>query len=245
MLKNNYNKIIKPNLNNFLINIKLKKQYLKKLQDKIVLLNAIKEKNYKLLNSQISIARKDCSENYLVSYIIDITFSQTNTLLNVTDPLGNLKFFCSAGSLNFKGKAKRSRFLVFREMYHILISKLKFLKNQPVAVHFKNVGSSRFWMLKKLKKKFFIRVVKSFSLYPYNGCRKPKMRRKKLKKKEEMVEWFKAADCKSVEFSHRRFESCFLQYIKQITKYNAAVACLLWEQEVMCSNHIISINSTN
>jgi hypothetical protein len=52
-----------------------------------------------------------------------------------------------------------------------------------------------------------------------------------------MAEWFKAADCKSVEFSHRRFESCFLQ---SKSKYNAAVACLLWEQKVMCSNHIIS-----
>ena len=29
-----------------------------------------------------------------------------------------------------------------------------------------------------------------------------------------MAEWFKAADCKSVEVSHRRFESCSLQ--KQI-----------------------------
>ena len=27
----------------------------------------------------------------------------------------------------------------------------------------------------------------------------------------EMAEWFKAADCKSVEFFHRRFESCSLQ----------------------------------
>lgn len=57
-------------------------------------------------------------------------------------------------------------------------------------------------------------------------------------KKEEMAEWFKAADCKSVEFSRRRFKSCFLHYIW--AKYNAAVACLLWEQKVMCSNHIIS-----
>ena len=32
--------------------------------------------------------------------------------------------------------------------------------------------------------------------------------------KEEMAEWFKAADCKSVEFSHRRFESCFLHFLK-------------------------------
>ena len=147
------------------------------------MLNTVKEKNYKLLDSQISLKKKSCEENYLISYIIDITFSQTNTLLHVTDPLGNLKFFCSAGSLNFKGKAKRSRFLVFREMYNILVSKLKFLKGQPIAVHFKNVGSSRVWILKKLKKKFFIRVVKSFSLYPYNGCRKRKMRRKKFKKR--------------------------------------------------------------
>lgn len=31
---------------------------------------------------------------------------------------------------------------------------------------------------------------------------------------EEMAERFKAADCKSVEFSHRRFESCFLQFFE-------------------------------
>ena len=67
-----------------------------------------------------------------------------------------------------------------------------------------------------------------------------KLEEKKLElKNEEMAEGFKAADCKSVEFSHRRFESCFLQIY--FTKYNAAVACLFWEQEVMCSNHIISI----
>ena len=28
-----------------------------------------------------------------------------------------------------------------------------------------------------------------------------------------MAEWFKAADCKSVEVSHRRFESCFLYFV--------------------------------
>ena len=55
----------------------------------------------------------------------------------------------------------------------------------------------------------------------------------------EMAERFKAVDCKSIEFTHRRFESYFLLFI---TKRNMAqlVARLLWEQEVMCSNHIIS-----
>ena len=37
-----------------------------------------------------------------------------------------------------------------------------------------------------------------------------------------MAEWFKAVDCKSIEFSHRRFESYFL-LIKNIiiSKYSA------------------------
>ena len=57
-----------------------------------------------------------------------------------------------------------------------------------------------------------------------------------------MAERFKAADCKSVGYSHHKFESYFLHFLKfyDLTKYNAAVACLFWEQEVMCSNHIIS-----
>jgi hypothetical protein len=70
------------------------------------------------------------------------------------------------------------------------------------------------------------------------GVEKKKFKEKNLN--EEMAEWFKAADCKSVEMSHRRFESCFLQYQIPFSKYYAVVACLLWEQKVMCSNHIIS-----
>jgi hypothetical protein len=55
-----------------------------------------------------------------------------------------------------------------------------------------------------------------------------------------MTERFKVVDCKSIGFSHRRFKSYFLQNFGCKSKYNAAVACLFWEQKVMCSNHIIS-----
>ena len=37
----------------------------------------------------------------------------------------------------------------------------------------------------------------------------------------EMAERFKAVDCKSIEFSHRRFESYFLLFLFS-TKYGAA-----------------------
>lgn len=56
-----------------------------------------------------------------------------------------------------------------------------------------------------------------------------------------MAERYKAADCKSVEISHRRFKSYFLHLAKDFLRnITQLVACLLWEQEVMCSNHIIS-----
>jgi len=116
----------------------------------------------------------------LIKYIIDVTFSRTNTFVHVMDFSGQLKFFCSAGTLNYKGKSKKARYSVFRDIYRVLVSKLRFLKGQPVALHLKNVSFAKFWIIKLLKKKFYIKVVRNFITYPYNGCRKRKMRRKKF-----------------------------------------------------------------
>ena len=109
-------------------------------------------------------------DDNLVVYIIDISFSKTNTLLHITDFSGNLKFFCSAGLFKYKGKRKRSRFQVVKYFYNILLSKFKFLRFKPVALHLKNVGNARFWIIKKFKKKSYIRIIRNFNLYPYNGC---------------------------------------------------------------------------
>lgn len=182
------------NLNKFFSDIKLKKQYITKLKSKHDLLNNFK-KNYKNLSLSIfkkSYSRDFAKESFLVTYIIDITFSRTNTLLHVMDFSGNLKFFSSAGLLKYKGKSKKkTRYLIFRDMFRILNSKLKFLKLQPLALHLKNVGSAKFWIVKKfLKKKLFVKIVKSYELYPHNGCRKRKVRRKKIRiKLKKMKKW--------------------------------------------------------
>jgi ribosomal protein S11 len=169
-------------LNNILNNINVKKQYIKKLQNKVFLLNDSKEKNYKNLSLMLK-NKSDVSEKSIIKYIISISFSRTNTLLHVTDAYGTLKFFCSSGYIQYKGKSKKSRFVIFRDLYRILVSKLKFLKGQPVAVHLKNVGSLKFLVLRRLKKKFFVQIIRNFNVYPHNGCRKKKMRRKKFKKR--------------------------------------------------------------
>ena len=167
-------------LNKFLENIRLKKQYINKLNNEITNLNKIKNKedNYALITSF------ETKKVYMIKYIIDITFSKTNTLLHVMDFAGNLKFYCSAGKLQYTGKNKKSRRLIVKDLYKILISNLDYLNNQPIALHFKNVGSARFSITRLLKKKFFIQVVKVFSTYVYNGCRKKKLRRKKFRTKK-------------------------------------------------------------
>ena len=114
-------------------------------------------------------------------YIIEISFSKKNTLFHIMDYSGNIKFFYSAGSFQQSGKGKVARSTVLQKFYRLLITKLKFVKKVPVAIHFRNTDSNMFWFLKKLKKKFFITVVKHFNQYPYNGCRKKKIRRKKFK----------------------------------------------------------------
>ena len=180
-MKKNYN--ISFNINKFLRDIQLKKKYIKNLKNNVSLLSNIQEQNYKLLNNKIIFnSNFPSNQDNLIMYIIDISFSRSNTLLHISDSVGNLKFFRSAGSFSYAGKSKRSRWIIFKEFYRYLL-KLKFLKNKPVALHFKNVGSQKFWIIKKLKKILFIKTVSSFTLYPYNGCRKKKVRRKKFKKK--------------------------------------------------------------
>jgi ribosomal protein S11 len=171
------------NFSKFLNNVKVKKQYIDTLKNRISMLNNVKKKSRRNLNFFLEKGSnpRAVQNNSLVMYILDISFFETNTFLHVMSPDGNLIFFCSAGNLNYKGKQKKLRFVIFRDLFRILVSKLRFLRKTPIALHLKNVDSNRFWILKKLKKRFYIKVVRSFSLYPHNGCRKKKMRRKKFK----------------------------------------------------------------
>ena len=170
-MKNNH--IINFDLNAFLKNIKLKKNIvIKSLKHKIILFNkaSIKKKIY----------FHKC--NALVVYIVCFSFSKSNSFLCVSDSAGNLKFFCSAGSFNHTGKNKKLRFVVLKNFYNTLLN-LEFLKNKPIALHLKNIKSEKPWIIKNLKKKFFIAIVRTFNMDPHNGCRKKKIRRKKLRKK--------------------------------------------------------------
>ena len=169
-------------------NIRLKKKsaYLKKVTKYILeLKTTLNEKqNHKKLsfiidNKSLDHSTTQKKEGFIVLYSICFSFSSINTFLYVTDALGNLKSRYSAGLLDFKGKAKKSRFQVLK-MFFKELRKLKsnFIKNKPVALHLENVGSYRHLIVRHLKKKFFIRIINNRQTHPYNGCRKKKKSRK-------------------------------------------------------------------
>jgi len=118
----------------------------------------------------------------LISYIIIINMSLTNTLVNLVDTKGNLLLSLSAGQINFKGKQKRKQPTVLIALLKELLIKTKFVGNKPIAVHFKN---TKFYhesiVISMLSEKFFIQFIKSYNLLPHNGCRPKKLKRLKNK----------------------------------------------------------------
>ena len=162
--------------------IKFKKKYIKKLVNSIKILNCLKKQFYQSLhfflsNNHLLKYKKD----FLISYVVYFCFSVSNTVLHISDATGNLKMSYSAGLVDLQGKQKVVRRLALTRFFNILyLAKSKFLKKNPVAIHFKNVNNSnKFLIVKKLKQKFFIKIIKAFDLDAYNGCRKKKERRKR------------------------------------------------------------------
>lgn len=168
------------------ISLKKKSAYLKKVTKYILKLKTTlnEKQNYQKLKFLVDIPSLNHKsvqkkKSFIVLYSICFSFSPVNTFLYVADALGNLKFRYSAGLLDFKGKIKKSRFQVLKMFFKELRKiKVSLLKNKPIALSLENVGSYRYLIIRRLKKKFFIRIVHNRQTHPYNGCRKKKKSRK-------------------------------------------------------------------
>jgi ribosomal protein S11 len=161
------------NFNTFLKNIKLNKNYIDKLKSQIVELNY----NYETTKFNKSFPN--------VTYIVYIIQNRTNLVMHVANSRGNLMYSTNAYAAGFFGKAKqRAQSSIIKKFLQVLTTstQLVFLKNKPVALHLTNIGFIKQWVVKKLKNFFFLESVRIFTLVPFNGCRKKKLRRKKIKK---------------------------------------------------------------
>lgn len=172
---------------NFEISLLQKEKiYIKTLLTEATCLKKFKENDSKSLNVQkyiLNNEKKIDTQDFLVMYIINISFSKANTIINVSDIQGNLKLFYSAGSVKLSGKQKRKRRIAILKLISLMLKKATFLGRKPVALHLNNVNFYKNLIIRKLKRNLYIRIIKIFNQTPHNGCRKKKLRRKKYTKK--------------------------------------------------------------
>ena len=118
----------------------------------------------------------------LISYVININLSLTNTLINVNDIKGNPKFFYSAGMFNLQKTQKVRQPKAIITILKALLVKIKIFRTKPVALHFNNLFfNHQSYVFKKLKNKVFVKLVTSYNYHPHNGCRLKKKKRIKIR----------------------------------------------------------------
>ena len=106
------------------------------------------------------------------------TLSNKIVLLNNLMQLDNFKNLYINEHKNTKKQKKRRAVVLFR-LLKLLLKNSSILFKTPIALHFNNVTKYKTLIVKKLKKKVFVKVIKEFNQVAYNGCRQSKIRRRK------------------------------------------------------------------
>ena len=124
------------------------------------------------------VARKKVVKKNIAKVIVHIAASFNNTLVTVTDDMGNMIAWSSAGSLGFKGSKKSTPFAaqaaVEDAMEKAMVHGIK-----EVGIKVQGPGSGRETATKAVGAIEGIRVsfMKDVTPLPHNGCRAPKRRR--------------------------------------------------------------------
>ncbi len=109
--------------------------------------------------------------------IVHIHSTFNNTIVTITDPVGNVIAWASAGSVGFKGSRKGTPFAA-QLAAESAAKKALDCGMRSVQVFVKGPGPGRESALRSLQGTgFAITVIKDVTPIPHNGCRPPKRRR--------------------------------------------------------------------
>ncbi len=109
--------------------------------------------------------------------VVHIHSTFNNTLVTITDQVGNVVAWSSAGSVGFKGSRKGTPFAA-QMAADAAAKKAMDSGVRTVQVHVKGPGSGRESALRSLQSAgFAITVIRDVTPIPHNGCRAPKRRR--------------------------------------------------------------------
>jgi small subunit ribosomal protein S11 len=106
---------------------------------------------------------------------IQATFN--NTMITITDPVGNVLAWSSSGSKGFKGSRKSTPFAA-QMAAEDAAKKAQEHGVRSIEVYVKGPGSGRESALRALQAAGFnISLIRDVTPIPHNGCRPPKRRR--------------------------------------------------------------------
>ena len=149
-------------------------------------LNLIKKKvKFKHIHNLKKSSRFQTLKQNPLNYILTLSISQTNTLINLSNTEGKLLISLSSGCLNLKKRQKKLQPLALINLLKSLILIADFKKRKSVTIHFKNVKSYyESLVINLLKDVIFIKAIKSSNLQPHNGCRPKKLKKIKRRTKK-------------------------------------------------------------
>ena len=106
-----------------------------------------------------------------------VNATYNNTVISVTDGLGNVLMWASAGSMGFAGPKKATPFAASK-IISVIAEKLKPMAPEAVEVYVRGVGSGRDSAIRSLiGQGFNVVSIKDVTPIPHNGPRPPKLRR--------------------------------------------------------------------
>ncbi len=122
-------------------------------------------------------AKKKSKKN-IAKGIVYVAATFNNTVITVTDEMGNVISWSSAGSLGFKGSKKSTPFAA-QQAVDDALTKAKEHGVKEVGIKVQGPGSGRDTAVKAIGTIDGISVtsLKDITPLPHNGCRAPKKRR--------------------------------------------------------------------
>jgi len=124
------------------------------------------------------VTRKKVVKKNIAKGIVHIAATFNNTVVTVTDEMGNVIAWSSAGSLGFKGSKKSTPYAA-QEAIDAAMEKAMDHGIKEVGIKVQGPGSGRETAVKRVGAIEGLRVVffKDVTPLPHNGCRPPKRRR--------------------------------------------------------------------
>jgi small subunit ribosomal protein S11 len=124
------------------------------------------------------VTRKKVVKKNIAKGIVHIAATFNNTVVTVTDEMGNVIAWSSAGSLGFKGSKKSTPYAA-QQAVDDAMEKAMEHGIKEVGIKVQGPGSGRETAVKSVGAIEGLRVIffKDVTPLPHNGCRPPKRRR--------------------------------------------------------------------